>query len=400
MPPVEKASELRMSKLHYVSPWLSAALLACSMATASHAAGHPPHRIKAVVDSALQPVIKQYAIPGMSVGLVVGGKPHFLNYGIASKTTRQPVSEDTLFELGSISKTFTATAATYAQLNGRLSLVDKTRTYLPSLNNHPFGDVKLLSLGTHTTGGLPLQVPDSIRDEQQLMSYFQAWQPSCAQGTCRTYANPGIGTLGLITAKATGMDFVTLMEHHLFPALGLKNSYIRVSEAKLPLYAQGYTTTDEPVRMATAVLSSEAYGIKSSATDLTRFMQANMQQVKIDQKLQQAITDTHTGYFQAGGMIQGLIWEQYPMPVSLDALQRGNAADMIYNATPVTAIEPPQAPRTDVWINKTGGTRGFGSYIAFIPQKQLGIVILANRSYPNAARIDAAYRILSALVED
>ncbi|MCF7530781.1 class C beta-lactamase [Pseudomonas petrae] len=379
---------------------VTAALLTCLMAPVSQAADDKHLRIQTVVESAVRPVLEKFAIPGMSVGVVVAGTPHFFNFGIASKDTGQPVSEQTLFELGSISKTFTATAATYAQLSGQLSLADKTRKYLPGLDNRPFGNVTLLSLGTHTPGGLPLQVPDNIRDEQQLMDYFQAWQPTCDQGTCRTYANPGIGMLGLITAKAAGVDFPTLMEQQLFPALGLENSYIQVPEAKFPLYAQGYTVEDKPARMATAVLSAEAYGIKSSAADLTRFMQANMQQVKIDQRLQQAITDTHTGYFLAGGMIQDLIWEQYPMPVSLAALQAGNAADMIYNATPVTAIEPPQPPRADVWINKTGGTRGFGSYIAFIPQKQLGIVILANKNYPNAARVDAAYQILTALADD
>lgn len=389
-----------MPSLQNASFRTAAALLACLATTVSHAADDNVPRIQAVVDSALRPVMEKYAIAGMSVGLVVEGAPHFFNYGIASKETGQPVSQDTLFELGSISKTFTATAAAYAQLKGQLSLADPINTYLPSLTHHPFGDVKLLSLGTHTPGGLPLQVPDNIRNEQQLMNYFREWQPTCAQGTCRTYANPGIGTLGLITAKAAGVDYPTLMEQHLFPALGLNNSYIHVPKAKLPLYAQGYTAQDEPARMTAAVLSSEAYGIKSSATDLTRFMQVNMRQITIDQKLQQAITDTHTGYFQAGGMIQDLIWEQYPMPVTLDALQAGNSSAMIYNATPVTALVPAQKPRTDVWINKTGGTRGFGGYIAFIPQRQLGIVILANKNYPNAARIDAAYRILMALAKD
>lgn len=382
---------------------LSAVFFATTLtALAAHAATANPSttsqdRIQTVLDASIRPLLEKYNIPGMAVGLVVDGRPYFFNYGIASKDTGLPVSQNTLFELGSLSKTFTATAAAQAQRDGKLSLTDKTSQYLPALAGHPFGDVTLLSLGTHTPGGLPLQVPDAITNNKQLLQYFEQWQPSCKQGTCRTYANPGIGTLGLITAKAVGKDFTDLMQNQLFPALGLKNSYIDVPKAKTSQYAQGYTTDDAPARMAIGVLSSEAYGIKSSAVDMTRFMLANMHLITLEPSFEQAILDTHTGYFQAGGMTQDLIWEQYPWPVKLEALQAGNSASMIYEATPVTAIEPPQKPRTDVLINKTGGTRGFGSYMAFVPEQRVGIVMLANKNYPNAARVEAAHRILTEL---
>lgn len=371
----------------------------CAAAPVSRAADTTQDSIKRTVDAAIQPLMAKDGIHGMAVGIVVGGKPYVYNYGVASTQTNQPVTRDTLFELGSISKTFTATLASYAQVSGDLSLSDTTSKYLPVLQGSQFGNVRLVNLGTHTPGGLPLQVPDEVHNDAELIQYLKAWQPSCAQGTCRTYANPGIGTLGLITAKSMGQDFTALLQQRMFPALGLKNSFIDVPQSRMPDYAQGYRKGGAPIRMAPGVLSAEAYGVKSTAADMTRFLQANMSQLQLDAKLQRAITDTHTGYFNAGVLTQDLIWEQYTYPVALKTLLEGNSSTMVLKATPATEIKPPLAPRQDVWINKTGSTNGFGAYVAFVPEKQLGIVMLANRNFPNEDRVAAAYKILTALAE-
>jgi beta-lactamase class C len=147
------------------------------------------------------------------------------------------------------------------------------------------------------------------------------------------------------------------------------------------------------------VLSAEAYGIKSTAADMLRFVAANMDLIKLDGKFQRAITATHTGYFKAGVLTQDLIWEQYPYPVELKTLQEGNGSAMVYNATPAVEIKPPQPPQPDVWINKTGSTNGFGTYVAFVPEKHIGIVILANKNFPTEDRVNIAYQILTALAE-
>jgi beta-lactamase class C len=278
-------------------------------------------------------------------------------------------------------------------------LSDKPSKYLPTLQDSKFGNVRLLNLGTHTPGGLPLQVPDNIRNDDDLMQYFKDWRPRYEPGTYRTYSNPWIGTLGLITAKSMGQDFVTLMEQRLFPVLGMKSSYINVPTAKMADYAQGYTKEGAPIRMATGELSSETYGIKTTASDLVRFVEANMNLIRLDKKFQRAITATHTGYFKAGPMTQDLMWEQYQYPVALKTLLEGNSPAMIFDATPVTEINPPEDPREDVWINKTGSTNGFGAYVAFLPEKRLGIVILANKSYPIEERVTAAYEILTAITD-
>lgn len=386
-------------KLRTVSLVASALFSIAAIAAYRQAAGNPQDKIEDAVDMAIRPVMSQYSIPGMAVGIVAGSEVHVFNYGVASIETRAPVTRDTLFELGSVSKALTATLTSDAQVAGYLSLSDKTSKYLPVLRDSQFGEVTLLHLATHTAEGLPLQVPENVQSNEQLMQYFREWRPAHATGTYRTYSNLGIGTLGLITAKSMGQDFAALMEQRLFPALGMANSFINVPPSRMVDYAQGYTKDGAPIRMALGVLSSEAYGIKTTVADMLRFVQANMNLIELDGKLQRAITATHTGYFEAGPMTQDLIWEQYKYPAALNTLLQGNSPAMIFDATAATEIIPPQMPMEDVWINKTGSTNGFGAYIAFIPEKRIGIVILANKNFPIDQRVTAAYKILTSLAD-
>ncbi len=62
--------------------------------------------------------------------------------------------------------------------------------------------MSLLNLATHTTGGMPLQLPAEVKGEADLMAYFRKWSPPAAPGTVRTYANPSAGLLGVAAARA------------------------------------------------------------------------------------------------------------------------------------------------------------------------------------------------------
>lgn len=96
-------------------------------------------------------------------------------------------------------------------------------------------------------------------------------------------------------------------------------------------------------------------------------------------------------------MMQGLAWEMFTYPTDLDQLLAGNSVQVSFKTNEVTRFDPLLPPPKDVLINKTGSTNGFGAYVAFVPAKGIGVVMLANRNYPIPARVKAAHRILTVL---
>ncbi|OIN46045.1 class C beta-lactamase [Pseudomonas azotoformans] len=353
--------------------------------------------LRQVVDSSVEPLMQQQGIAGLSVAVVNKGKVQYFNYGVANKDKQQPVTEDTLFEIGSVSKTFTATLGGYAAASGKLKLSDMASQHLAALKGSAFDRISLLQLATYTPGGLPLQFPDAADSADTMLAYFQRWKPTYAPGAQRLYSNPSIGLFGYLSAQSLGQPFNVAMEKTLLPKLGLTNTHVSVPADKTQTYAQGYDKDQKPVRVGPGALDSEAYGIKTSAQDLARYVMLNMHPQTLEKPLQQAIATTHTGYYTVNGMTQGLGWEYYPYPITLQALMEGNSTPMAMEPHKVKWLTPAQAQPANVLYNKTGSTRGFGAYVAYVPSKDIGVVILANKNYPNAERVKVAHAILSAL---
>jgi len=353
--------------------------------------------LESIVNDTVRPIMQAQGISGMAVAVTVNGKAQYFNYGVASKETGNPVTSNTLFEIGSVSKTFTATLAAYAQATGKLSLSDQASQVLPALHGSAFDHISVLQLATYSAGGLPLQFPAEADSAAKMLGYFKQWKPLYAAGSLRQYSNPSIGLSGYLAAHSMGQPFDDAMEKTLLPKLGLKHTYLSVPQDQSGLYAQGYNKNDKPARVGPGALDSEAYGIKTTAADLLAFVQANMQPATLEKPLQQAIALTQSGYYTVGDMTQGLGWEMYSYPVSLDRLLAGNSTPMAMEAHKVHWLTPPHAQPKNVLINKTGSTGGFGAYVAFVPSRDIGVVILANKNYPNAERVKIAHQILSVL---
>lgn len=348
--------------------------------------------------AAFEPVIRQYDIPGLVVGVTRNGRHEFYAVGSASRADNRAATPDTLFELGSISKIFTATLAALAQQRGTLNLNDTVAHHLCN-DACSIGDkLTLMDLATHHSGGLPLQVPDGVSDVDGLATWLKAWHPSQPGG--RSYSNISVGMLGYISGKAMGSNYRQVAQDVLFPAFGLHHTFIDVPKSEMRNYAFGYNSkTNAPIRVGHGVLDAEAYGVKSSARDMLTVLDAELGQGKIPDDLRKAIETTQQGHYKTAYFTQDMIWEQYPWPADLSTMTSGNGSDFALKPQPVETISPPLPPQKNVILNKTGSTNGFGGYIALVPGEKLGVIVLANKNYPNEARVQATYALINALLK-
>ncbi|HFF4388109.1 TPA: ADC family extended-spectrum class C beta-lactamase [Acinetobacter baumannii] len=359
-------------------------------------AGNTPkdQEIKKLVDQNFKPLLEKYDVPGMAVGVIQNNKKYEMYYGLQSVQDKKAVNSSTIFELGSVSKLFTATAGGYAKNKGKISFDDTPGKYWKELKNTPIDQVNLLQLATYTSGNLALQFPDEVKTDQQVLTFFKDWKPKNSIGEYRQYSNPSIGLFGKVVALSMNKPFDQVLEKTIFPALGLKHSYVNVPKTQMQNYAFGYNQENQPIRVNPGPLDALAYGVKSTLPDMLSFIHANLNPQKYPADIQRAINETHQGRYQVNTMYQELGWEEFSYPATLQTLLDSNSEQIVMKPNKVTAIS--KEPSVKMY-HKTGSTTGFGTYVVFIPKENIGLVMLTNKRIPNEERIKAAYAVLNAI---
>ena len=350
--------------------------------------------IETAVNQSFKPLMEQYGVAGMAIGVIYKGENYEHYYGLQSNNDNNKVDSRTIFELGSVSKLFTATAGAYAKAQGKLSFKDHPSQYWPALKNSEIDKVSLLELATYTSGNLPLQFPDYVKTDEQILDYFKNWHIKKPSGKYRQYSNPSIGLFGELTARSMKVPFSSLLEQVIFPSLHLKHTYVNVPEEQIEHYAFGHDQKNNLIRVNPGAFDAQAYGVKSTLPDMLSFLNSNLDVEKNSSKIKTAILETHKGYFKLGNMTQALGWETFSYPTTLEILQESNSESVVMQSNPV--IKDISQSKSKVF-HKTGSTNGFGTYVLFIPEKGFGLVMLMNKRIPNEERIKAAYNVFNTI---
>ena len=305
------------------------------------------------------------------------------------------MTPETLFEIGSVSKTFTATSPAMPWPD-KMRLDDRASQHWPALQGSRFDSISLLDLATYTAGGLPLQFPDSVqKDNVHRSATTTASGSRPTRRAASAYSNPEHRPVRLSRRAQPGPAVRTAYGQQVFPALGLEQTHLDVPEAALAQYAQGYGKDDRPLRVGPGPLDAEGYGVKTSAADLLRFVDANLHPERLDRPgagarchpsrlLQGRRHDPGPGSLRLADLPEAPAGPGNSTPMALQTAQDRRAA----RATGAGGPAPAEQDRLHQRLRRLRGVR---------PGPRPGPGDPANRNYPNAERVKIAYAILSGL---
>lgn len=344
-----------------------------------------------MVEKIVKEFMQENNIPGVAVELYVDGKPKAYYFGYANKAKKIPITKNTIFEVGSITKLFTSLLLAQQVDAAKVQLDNSIMNYLPNLPNK-FEDITLGNLATHTSG-LSFTVPDTIHSKTALRKYFSNWSPVYCIDEEWAYSNIGMALLGEALEKMAHKKIGQLYSERILSPLKMTASALNEPDDYKKFIAQGYDKEGNPAKPTVFKLFS-AGALKMSAADMQRFMAVAIGLPGTPERIFYPMRMTQAAYVKLPDREQGLGWEIHSLKPNKIALLVDEPETM--NLGPVKIKEIYDKPKFngDALIDKTGATDGFRSYIAIIPNKKAGIVILANRYVAHDEIVNTAREIL------
>lgn len=246
-----------------LSAFLLVIAISFSGCSASPAPSNQQPTIESTVDEAVKVYVLRSGVPGVTVDLAQNGNTIYAQgYGYSDVSTKQAAKPTDIFEIGSITKQFTAAITMKLQEQGKLHVDDSMSTYLPQYG-FPSA-ITLRMLLTHTSGLANYtsfsQFPDwsanGVPEATVLTAVSQA-PLQFTPGTAYSYSNSNYFALGGIIEVVTGQSYESNLDQDIFQPLGLQNTYYELPPAALA--ATGYDNSSGPLEPVTPWTRSSAF---------------------------------------------------------------------------------------------------------------------------------------------
>ena len=326
----------------------------------------------ATLDEYVRGEMARWTVPGVAVGILRDGQRELHGYGLASIETEQPVRPDTLFQIGSISKVYTATLVMRLVEESKLALDEPIVTYLPDLklaDAQARKTITLRHLLSHTSGLFGDYFDDFGMGDDALthaIATFDKLRQQYAPGALWTYCNTGFGLAGAIVEKVTGQPFETAVRERIFKPLGLERSYYFAHEAIVYPHAIGHNQlhpgADEHEVARLYPLPrwvNAAGGIISNVNDLLTFAEFH---------LRDGITSDGTRLLSAESAL-AMRQEQTRAANFAEGYGIGWALRTTSDEHGIVQI-----------VEHGGSTNGFQAKLVLVPSRNFAIAILTNSS--------------------
>lgn len=246
----------------------------------------------AKAESAIRSQMEQAGIPGAAIAVIVGDKVLWTRgFGVANAETGEAVTADTLFQIGSVTKPFTAAALLGAAADGAIALDQPVSTYVPALTPC-VGAPTLTQLLSHT-GGL-IDEPDEFgpQGEEGLGAYQRSWTNEYCllpPGRAFSYSNSGFSLAGLALQQVDKKPFAEAMRARVLGPLGMTRTTFRPTEAMTWPLAVGHRQNKNGKFEVVRPLANDARlwpagTLYSSANEMARFAVALMNDGKVEGK--------------------------------------------------------------------------------------------------------------------
>ncbi len=316
------------------------------------------------LDSLITAEMARTKTPGSQVAVVVDGHLVYAKgYGVADIETGRPVSAQTLFRVGSVTKM--VTAATLAQLaaDGKLDLQAPIGNYVTELAGKQVATVTTHQLLTHSAGWLDNAIPYGRMGESALGEVFREISDTLfftQPGRVISYSNPGYSMTGYIAERAGGARFAALTQQLVLRKAGMRLSTFKPLEAMTADFSQGHTgapTADGTiVRPFTENTAQWAAGfLFSNTSEFARFAMMLMD----------------------GGMLEGT------RVLSADAVQRMTTGYAAIPGSPTSKYAYGLRVGTHgterIWQHG-GAINGFDAIVTMFPDRKIAVILFDNRS--------------------